>query len=127
VSTTFRAPTDDRGLVFSSGWVRQLDGHDFSGTHTMSATTGQTLRIPFHGHTAVVGFLKTSTSGYADVYVDGVRTARLNLYATTTGYRFPVRVASTGVGNHVVSIRVVGAHPSGSRGNRVYVDSLTYG
>jgi hypothetical protein len=127
VSRTFRAPTDDLGLSFSSGWVRQLDGNDFAGTHTMSATAGQTLRIPFHGHTAVVGFLTSSASGYADVYVDGVRTARLNLYSAATGYRVPIRVASTRVGDHVVAIRVVGAHPAGSRGNRVYVDSLTYG
>ncbi|MGZ6826691.1 MAG: hypothetical protein ACXVGH_07845, partial [Mycobacteriales bacterium] len=126
VSAAFRAPSDDRALGFSSGWSRQLAGNDYSGTHTVSAAAGQTVRLVFTGRTATVSFLRTSSSGYADVYVDGVRTGRLDLYSATTQFRSAVRVMAGSYGRHVVALRVVGAHRAASSGSRVYVDSFSW-
>ena len=61
---------------------------------------------------------KTSTSGSAQVWVDGTLAATINLRSSSTGYRKLVfrRHFASG-GTHTVEIRSLG-------GGRVYLDAL---
>jgi hypothetical protein len=61
-----------------------------------------------------------------DVYVDGVRKARVNLYSATTKFRQQIRVATfSTVGKHTVVLKAVGAHQAGATSSNIYADSLT--
>jgi hypothetical protein len=111
---------------YVSDWTRTLGSADYAGTHIDSARTGATATFTFTGKTLTAGVVKSRYGGYADVYVDGVKKARISLYASSTLYRQSVRLATfTTSGTHKVVIKVVGAHQSGSSGNHVYLDRLT--
>lgn len=68
--------------------------------------------------------LRSSTGGFADVYVDGRRTHRLDLYGPSTSL-LRVRVGAwSSAGGHTVEVRVVGSHRAGSGGSNVLLDAV---
>jgi len=124
LSKKFVAPRDDRSFV-SSGFIRQSSFRDYMGTHSYGDRAGSYAKFSFTGKTATLTVIKTANSGYMDVYVDGARTARINLYRSSTAYRQRVRVATfPTVGRHTVLLKPVGRHQAGATGNRVHVDSV---
>lgn len=123
--TSFLAPTDDRAFAFS-GFQRQYNSQDFMGSHATASRAGSYSKVTFNGKLAWVGIIKSRSCGYMDVYVDGVRKARVNLYSASTLFRQQLRVATfSTAGTHTVVVKAVGVHQSGSTGNNIYVDSLT--
>jgi hypothetical protein len=125
-TSTFLAPYDDRSASLSSGWSRVSGKYDFMASHLQSARSGSYLQMRFTGKTLTAGVVKSRYGGYVDVYVDGVKKFRYSLYASSSLYRQQVRLATfTTRGSHVVTMKVVGAHASGSLGNYVYLDSYT--
>jgi hypothetical protein len=124
-STAF-AQYNDASAKLSTGWTRVASTADFGRSHIQTNVAGRTFSFRFTGKTLTAGVPKGRYGGYADVYVDGVKKARISLYATSTKYRQPVRLATFATsGTHTVVVRVAGAHQSGSLGNYVYLDSLT--
>jgi hypothetical protein len=122
---TFRAPADDRAFTFS-GFVRQSNAQDYMGSHAVSSRAGSYFTFTFTGQHAWVGMIKSRSCGYVDVFVDGVRKSRVNLYSETTRFRQQLKVAAfADPGRHVVTLRVLGAHEARSIGSNVYADSLT--
>lgn len=120
------AQYDDRSVSASRGWTRVGNRADFSGSHLQTSQKGAYFLFRFTGRSLTAGVLTSRYGGYADVYVDGVRRFRTSLYATATHYRQQLRLAAFRVpGTHYVVVKVVGAHPRGSSGNYVYLDSLT--
>jgi hypothetical protein len=125
---TFRAPYDDRSATLSAGWGRVRATPDYLGSHVVSARRGATLTIHFTGRSLTAGLVKSRYGGYADLYLDGVKKVRLNLYAGGSLYRQTVRlVALPRSGRHTVVIRVLGTHQPGARGSYVYLDSFSTG
>ncbi|HUR05104.1 MAG TPA: protease pro-enzyme activation domain-containing protein [Nonomuraea sp.] len=119
------APRDDGSFGFS-GFVRQNNGQDYMGSHAVASKAGSYAKFTFTGKIAWVGVIKSRSCGYLDVYVDGVRKARVNLYSSATKFRQQLRVATfSAVGTHTVVLKAVGTHQAGATGNNVYADSLT--
>jgi kumamolisin len=131
---SFRAPYDDSkaslskhlsGSTYVSDWTRTKASADYLGSHLASNRKGAWFGLTFTGKTLTAGVLKSRYGGYADVYVDGVRKVRLNLYRSSTAYRQQIRLATfTASGTHKVVVKVVGAHQSGGLGSYVFLDSL---
>jgi len=129
------APYDDAKATLSthvsgsrrvSDWTRAGASPDYMGSHVYSSRAGATFAMTFTGRTLTAGMIKSRYAGYADVYVDGTRKGRINLYAASTSYRQAIRLATfTTGGKHTVVVRVVGAHDSRALASNVFLDSLT--
>ncbi len=125
-TAAFHPPYDDRSASLSSGWTRKSSSAAYMGSFVYSAKAGAYAKFRFTGKYLNLGVIQSRYGGYADVYVDNVKKGRISLYASSTVYRKQVRVATfTTAGTHTVVVKVVGAHPSGSLGNNVYLDSFT--
>jgi hypothetical protein len=134
-TVTTVAPYDDTKVSLSkhlasgsyvSDWARSKASPDYLGSHVRSSRKGASFSYRFTAKTVTLGVVKSPYGGYADVYLDGVRKTRISLYASGTRYRQQVRVISLATrGTHTVKVVVTGLHPSGSKGNLVYLDSLT--
>ncbi|MGB8650875.1 MAG: hypothetical protein WCD35_09460 [Mycobacteriales bacterium] len=125
-STRFTVPADQDVFRYTGSWVREGGTGDYRGTHHKSGTAKSTATAVVTGRTATLGVVTSSTGGYLDVYVDGRRTARLDLYTSSTMWRRQVRVGVWSTSSrHTVTLVVVGAHRAGSRGSNVWLDALT--
>ena len=125
-SFTVTKTVDDAsgGLAFGSGWTSLRSTNAHSGTFHRTATRGATLTTSFHGSTAVVYGCLGPNNGYATISVAGV-SKKFSLYRSYSGCNVRVAVLTgLGGGTHSARLTVVGAHPSGSKGNNVDVDFL---
>ena len=125
--TSFVTPTDDKAFI-KSGMTTVSNASDYMKAHATSSKAGTYAKFTFTGKTASVGFLRNASSGFVDIYVDGVKKSRMNLYSSATKYRASMRVATfTTSGKHTVMLKVVGAHQSGAKGSQVNPDALYIG
>jgi hypothetical protein len=132
---TFLAPTDDARAALSkhlssgryvSDWTRAKASADYLGSHVVSSRKGASFSYRFTARTVTLGVIRGASGGYADVYLDGVKKARISLYASTTRFRQQLRVISLSArGTHTLKVVVTGLHPAASKGNAVYLDSIT--
>ena len=78
-------------------------------SNTLSAkAAGRKLTWTFTGSSAALLFQRTTTSGRADVYVDGKKAATVDLKSATTQYRQAVWTRGLAYGKHTVAIVVLG-------------------
>jgi kumamolisin len=118
-------PLEDTSFVRAGSWSRIALVGDYLGAHLRSRTRGSAVAATVYGRTITLGFVRAPYAGFADVYVDGVRVRRLDLWASTTLRRQTVRVlAATRPARHTARVVVVGAHRAGATGNWVMPDSL---
>jgi hypothetical protein len=125
---TVKAAVDDssKAFTYTGTWhvlsSSSATGGSYHGSvPTSSAQTTATMK--FAGVGVNIESCLGPSSGYLDVYVDGVRKARVSLYRSFTGCG--IRVATlTGFARATHTLRLVGigAHPTGSKGNAVAVD-----
>jgi hypothetical protein len=127
---TVSSQVEDTSKAFTYGgsWRTLSSSNATAGVYhssipTTSSQTTATMKF------AGVGFNLDScmgpSNGYLDVYVDGVKKARVNLYRSFTGCG--VRVATiTGLARatHTLKLVGIGAHSSSSKGNAVAVDHV---
>jgi hypothetical protein len=85
---------------------------------TFTATAGQTISL--YG-------IASSSGGYADVYLDGVKKATPSFYAATAARVRVYLSAALTAGSHTISIRPLGTKATASTGTWVRVDSATIG
>ena len=124
-ATRVTVPLDDAVFARTGAWGRDSRTGDYQGTHLRSSSAGSTARYVFDGRDVIVSLLRSASSGYADVYIDGRRTQRLDLYGPTTAL-LRVRLGTWSVaGRHTVQLTVVGAHGAVSRGSNVLLDAVT--
>jgi kumamolisin len=125
VAARVTVPLDDTAFGRAGRWSRAALSGDYLGAHLLSRTRGSAVAATVYGRTITLGFVRAPYAGYADVYVDGVRVRRLDLWARTTLRRQSVRVlAATRPARHTVRVVVVGTHRSGATGNWVMPDSV---
>lgn len=122
----FVAPLDEQAFSLN-GFVRSADPVDYMGSHAHANTAGSWAKATFHGSKAYVGVIKSPTSGFVDIYVDDVKRARADLYATTVKHHQLLPVPIDAMGDHTVVLRAVGNHRPGAKGNTVDTDSLYVG
>ena len=115
---------DDPAFARSAGWGRVRGPLDYQGTHLQSQQAGASATLTAAARRIDAYLQRGPSSGYVDAYVDGVRIARLNLYAASPSAFRPTLGRWATVGTHTVRLVVVGAHPRGSRGSDVVLDGV---
>lgn len=112
-------PLDDRSLIASAGWSRTALAAAWRGTITTATTVAREVRTPTL-KAKRVGLVATlcPTCGPVDVYVNGRRTGRIDLRASTTRYARVLWLPTGGAVSGVVSLRTVSA------GKRVAIDGF---
>jgi hypothetical protein len=112
--------TDSPAL--STNWRRFANRH-LSGRHAIvTDLSGSVLTFTFRGTGLTWFTVRGIAQGRARVFIDGVRKATYDDYATST--RYGVRHVITGLSNalHTVRLRVLGTHHKGGKGSFVTVD-----
>jgi hypothetical protein len=110
--------------VLSTTWRRIAGSHLSAGHAAVSDLANATLRLTFRG-TGITWYTVTGVNqGKAAVFVDGVRKATFDNYATSTSYGVQRVVGNLTDGIHTVKIVVLGKHHKGGKGNRVTVDRV---
>ena len=108
--------------VLATNWRRFANAH-LSGRHAIvTDLSGSVLTFTFRG-TGLTWFTEKGVAqGRARVFIDGVRKATYDDYASSTSYG--VRHAVTGLTNalHTVRLLVLGTHHKGAKGSLVTVD-----
>ncbi len=125
--TTYTWDDPDSALQYAGSWSHVADtsytGGDYKHTESFSNKAGDSLTVPFDG-TAIrwIGS-KTDNHGYADVYLDGTKTATVD---DSGGESQAVLFQKTGLtpGAHTLKIVVTGSHSSGSTDNYVAIDAI---
>ncbi|MFL5710820.1 MAG: Ig-like domain-containing protein [Chloroflexota bacterium] len=104
---------------YAGSWKTSSSTSALGGSHRYTSTAGAS--VTYTGSLRNVAWIatRTSTSGSAQVWVDGTLMATINLRSSSTGYKRLVyhRDFST-LGTHRIEIRSIG-------GGRVYFDALT--
>ena len=116
-----REQSDPR--IFRAGtWETYVKTAASGGGYGRSKTSGASATIYFTGTSLAWIAMKGTTAGTADVYLDGVKKATINLAASTPSYR--VKVWSSGTlayGNHKVQIV---RSPSSAAGRYLTLDAV---
>ncbi|WP_176731674.1 peptidoglycan recognition protein family protein [Micromonospora rhizosphaerae] len=104
-------------------WGTYTSSNYLGGSALTATAGGASLSWVFTGRSVSFVATKTSTSGQAHIYVDGVKVSTVDLYSSTVKYRQVVWAKSwTGSGRHTVKIVVAGT----SGRPRVITDGLVY-
>ena len=117
-------PFDDTVFARTGSWGRDSRSGDYQRSHLRSGIRGSTVRATVTGREVSTWLLRSPSGGYADLYLDGRRTQRVDLYSPSVSLLRVRLGAFSAVGRHSVQVAVIGAHRSGSRGNDVLVDAL---
>lgn len=129
-TAAFRALTaiQENSPALAYGWrgVRTSLAH--GGLYVQERLGGATVSYAFTG-TAITWYTITGRDqGTADVYVDGIRRAFVNNFATSTSYRVPRTVSGLSNAPHTLKIVVRGARGAASGTNTlVSVDAMKVG
>lgn len=111
-------PLDDRALTASTGWTRASSSGWLQGTSTVTTRLGATLRVLDRQASRLhLVAQRCSSCGKVAVYVNGVRLADVNLYATTS-YRAVIALPTFSLRTADVTIKVL------TSGRTVRVDGL---
>ncbi|RZU74200.1 N-acetylmuramoyl-L-alanine amidase [Micromonospora kangleipakensis] len=104
-------------------WGTYTSSNYLGGSALTATAGGASLSWVFTGRSVSFVATKTSTSGQAHIYVDGVKVSTVDLYSSTVKFRQVVWAKSwTGSGRHTVKIVVAGT----SGRPRIITDGLVY-
>jgi len=110
--------------VLATSWRRVANSHLSAGHAVVTDLANSTLQMTFRG-TGITWFtVKGVNQGKAAVFIDGVRKATFDDYATTTAYAVKRTVSGLTDALHTVKIVVLGTHHAGAKGSLVTVDRL---
>ncbi|HXA60938.1 MAG TPA: hypothetical protein VNW94_17395, partial [Streptosporangiaceae bacterium] len=92
-------------------WTRRSSTSYLGGGSYSASAAGASIRWTFTGRSVAWIVSRSGTSGQAYVYIDGTKTATIDLKSATTLYRQAIwtRTWSTS-GRHTLKIVVVGTH-----------------
>ena len=115
---------DDTSFVRTGSWTRNARALDYAGSHLASPQAGATAGISTTTRRIDLLLLKGPKQGYTDVYVDGRRIARWDLYAPTTTPFRPLVGNWPTVGRHTVKLVNVGQKRAASGGTYLILDGV---
>ena len=125
-TTKVAVPYDQ--VAFTSrgpGWSGRLDARTYGGSIFWARTPGIWMHKYLTGRTYDLLVATSNNRGYVDVYVNGVRTARVDTYSATPVFRKYVRVfSSSTTKSRLIRLVVVGAHRPGSADSVVHIDGI---
>jgi hypothetical protein len=111
-SPTFRPARFQEGTALATyvgTWGTWKNASHLGGAARYAGTLGKTVTFKATAYDIGLVWARTTTSGSADIYVDGVFAARVNLRATSTLYRHLgfTRHWPT-LASHTIQIRLIG-------------------
>jgi hypothetical protein len=113
-----RVQNTSSSVHYTGTWVTSASSGALGGSHRYATSTG--AKASFTSTTRDIAWVatKTSTSGTAQVWIDGSLAATVNLHSSSTSYRQLVfaRHFST-LGSHTIELRPAG-------GGRLYLDAF---
>jgi SpoIID/LytB domain protein len=112
--------------VNKTGYWKTNRSSAFSGgSHMYAAKAGKQATFEFEGTSVKWYGTKSPRYGKAAVYLDGVRVATVDSYASKTGFR-KVLYRKTGLSakKHTLTIKALGKKRSSAKGTRVSVDAI---
>lgn len=124
------ASVENTSAAFLEYWDRDASSLANGGSYISSSLSGSKADLTFTataGQTVAIYGIRTSSGGYADVYLDGVRKATASFYAASTGRARVYLSAALTAGTHTISIRPLGTKPTASTGTWVGVDNALVG
>ena len=108
----------------ATNWRRIANTHLSAGHAVVSDLANATLQMTFRGTGITFYTVKGLNQGKVAVYVDGVRKATFDNYATSAAYGVKRSVGNLTDALHTVKTVVLGEHHSGGKGNLVTVDRI---
>jgi hypothetical protein len=96
-------------IAFVKTWSTSSNSSYLGGSTRYATSSGATVTYTFSGR--AIAFLSTKgpSRGKAEVWVDGVKKATIDLYASSTKYRqVAYQTSWESVGNHVIMVKVLG-------------------
>jgi hypothetical protein len=114
--------TDSPSL--STSWRRIANKHLSGGHAIVTDLAGSALTFTFRGTGVALFTVKGVNQGKVAVYIDGVRKATYDDYATSTSYGVKRLVSGLTNAVHTAKLVVLGKHHKGAKGNLVTVDRL---
>lgn len=121
-------PVDDAALTYTGGWgaVRATSYAHFLRTLHYSPYSGRVVSYRFYGRKVAWIGTRGPDKGRAEVWIDGSRTATVDLYSVTYRLRSAIYQKYLGARNayHTVEIRALGKKNAQSKGTRVDVDGV---
>lgn len=116
-------------LTYVGTWNRLSSSSAIGGgfrVSTPTATAPTSVSTKVSGVAVSVTGCLSPTGGYADVFVDGAKKARVSTYRSYSGCNVLLKQVTGLVrGVHTVKLVGVGSHTSASRGNAVAFDAVT--
>jgi hypothetical protein len=113
-------------ITYQGNWIRDLQFSQADrGTLTYSNEAGATLQFDFQGTELTYSYTKAFNRGLAEVSIDGIQKAKLDLYSKTTEWKAKTVFGGLNKGRHHLVIQVTGAKNPRASDCFVDVDSLT--
>ncbi len=118
----------DGKVSYRGTWASEAHGSHYGGSASYASAGGAAASFSFTGGKQVAWVApKGPGGGYAYVYLDEVKVATVNLYASSTQYRKVVLVRGLAYDpdkRHTLKVYLPGTKPSASTGTRVDVDAF---
>jgi hypothetical protein len=111
-------------IAYAGTWTTQAVAGAFGGSVRFATATGATATYTFSGNNVAWVTTRASNRGIAQVRLDGVLVATVDLFAAATSPRQLVfQRTGIGAGTHTLQVRVTGTRNAASTGNRIDVDA----
>ncbi len=107
-------------------WNGAQNDNAFGRFFRVSSVTNETLTFTTFGDSFRWITAKGPYYGQADIYVDNLFHATVDLYFPTQQWQYRLLVKGLGAGRHTIRIVVLGQHHPASSGNAIVFDGLAY-
>lgn len=115
-------------ISYSSSWSRLSSSGSSGGAIRYSSSTSASATLTFTGPTITWYTWKSASGGIVDVYLDGVKVASVDNYASSTSTRvIGYRNTSLSAGTHTITVKPSGLKNAKSSARFTHLDSFVVG
>jgi TRAP-type uncharacterized transport system substrate-binding protein len=112
-------------IAYLATWTTATLAGSYGGSVKFASAAGAKATLTFTGNYVSWVARKSSDRGIAEVWLDGVKVATVDLYSATAADRREVFTkAVSATGTHKLEVRVLGTKNASSTGTRVDVDAF---
>jgi uncharacterized membrane protein len=119
-----RTENSDAAVTYTGTWTAVTNStadHASNGDYHYSQTIGDFASFSFSGTWIGVGFATTTSSGYAEIFVDGASQGLVDLYSRNNDVK-RVTIDTLPDTSHVITVTVTGIQNPFSNNDRVNID-----
>jgi len=124
--TTYIASAEENasGVSYSGSWSNGSSSHASGGAFKYSSSTGALVTYSFYGTSVSWIARKSTSSGIAKVYIDGVYQKDVDLYGNLDHQQVIYTKTGLSQENHTITIEVKGTRNGSSSGFEINVDAF---